>query len=198
MARYEALAATSTAIARVLEDAAATSQWAGAGFHIWQAQDLQAPVDNQRPQISIYLYRVILSTARRDRGPRIGPDGLRYPPSIPLDLHYLITAYASRARTAHQLLGWAIRVIEDTPILPASLLNTFQGGRDVFEPDETVELVWDPLSLNDLYVIWQVSAANQAPSAAYLARMVRLDSEIPLGAGGPVTAREFDYAKAGT
>jgi hypothetical protein len=195
MARFHAIAATSSAIRLLLENAAGRSGLANVTVELYQAEDLQKPVDAAKPKLGIYLYRVLLSTARRDRGLRVGPDGLTYPPSIPLDLHYLVTAWSPDPRTAHQMLGWAIRVIDDTPILPAALLNTYQAGVTVFAPDETVELVWAPLTLTDLYDIWQVSAQNQAPSASYVARMVKLDSESEIPPGAPVEERRFDYAK---
>jgi hypothetical protein len=194
MARYHGIAATSNAIRLLLENAAATSEWSGGSFELYQAEQLQKPLDGTKPKISVYLYRVLLSTVRRDRGFRIGPDGRRYRPSIPLDLHYLVTAWSSDAKTAHQLLGWAIRVLDDTPVLPVGLLNAYQAGLEVFGPDETVELVWEPLSLTDLYDIWQVSAQSQAPSASYVARMVMLDSDVALDDGELVHMREFDYA----
>jgi Pvc16 N-terminal domain len=195
MARYHGIAATSNAIRLLLENAAATSEWSGGSFELYQAEQLQKPLDGTKPKLSVYLYRILLSTVRRDRGFRIGPDGRRYRPSIPLDLHYLVTAWSSDAKTAHQLLGWAIRVLDDTPVLPVGLLNAYQAGLEVFAPDETVELVWEPLSLTDLYDIWQVSQQNQAPSASYIARMVQLDSDVPVDEGELVHVREFDYAK---
>jgi hypothetical protein len=195
MASHHAIAATSNAIRRVLENAAASSEWSSAGFELYQADNLQKPVDASKPKVSVYLYRVLLSTVRRDRGPRTGLDGRRYRPSIPLDLHYLVTAWSSDAKTAHQLLGWAIRVLEDTPVLPTALLNTYQAGLEVFAPGETVELVWEPMPVTDLYDIWQVSSQNQAPSAAYIARSVALDSDVVVGDGDPVLVRQFDYAK---
>jgi hypothetical protein len=195
MARYHAIAATSNAIRLLLENAAATSEWSNAGFELYQADDLQHPVDTNKPKVSVYLYRILLSSVRRDRGPRIGRDGVHYQPSIPLDLHYLITAWSSDAKTAHQLLGWAIRMLADTPVLPVGLLNAYTAGTEVFAADETVELVWESLSLTDLYDIWHVSTQHQAPSASYIARMVALDSEIPLDQGELVQLRQFDYAK---
>lgn len=195
MARFHAIAATSSALRVLLENAAGGSGLPTTAVELYQADDLQKPLDTAKPKVSIYLYRVLVSTVRRDRGPRLGPDGLHYRPSIPVDLHYLVTAWASEAKTAHQLLGWAIRVLDDTPVLPAGLLNTYQAGLRVFEPDENVELIWNPLSLTDLYDIWQVSAQNQAPSASYIARMVQLDSDVALDEGQAVRVRQFDYAK---
>jgi Pvc16 N-terminal domain len=195
IARYHAIAATTNAIRLVLENAAATSEWSAATVEIYQAANLQKPVEANKAKLSVYLYRVLLSTVRRDRGLRLGSDGVSYRPSIPLDLHYLVTAWSSDARSAHQLLGWAIRVLHDTPVLPTGLLNEYQAGLEVFGPDETVELAWEPLSVTDLSDIWQVSSVNHAPSGSYIARSVMLDSEVPLVDGALVKARQFDYAK---
>jgi hypothetical protein len=195
VARHHAIAATSTAIRALLENAAPASEWSGASFELYQADDLQSPFQGTQPRVSIYLYRLLLSSVRRDRGPRIGPDGARYRPSIPLDLHYLVTAWGADARTSQQLMGWVIRVLDDTPILPAGLLNAYQAGLDVFATDESVELVWQALSITDLNDIWQVSQVNQSPSACYVARMVALDSDVALGDGAPVRVRQLHYAK---
>ncbi len=198
MARHQAIAATSTAIRSLLENAAPASEWSAASFELYQASNLQKPLEGPKPKVSIYLYRILLSSVRRDRGPRTGPDGIRYRPSIPLDLHYPLTAWSGDARTAQQLLGWAIRVLDDTPILPTGLLNAYQAGLQVFAPDETVELAWHALTISDLNDVWQVSTQNQAPSASYIARMVTLDSFVALDDGAPVHVRQFDYAKGPT
>jgi len=58
-----------------------------------------------------------LGARRRD------PVGRRYRPSTPLDLWYLLTAWSSEAEEQQRLLGWAIRTLEETPILPAGFLN---------------------------------------------------------------------------
>jgi hypothetical protein len=195
MARYQAIAATSNAIRLLLENAAATSEWSNGEFELYQADELQTPVDTSKPKVSVYLYRILLSSVRRDRGPRVALDGVRYQPSIPLDLHYLVTAWSSDPTTAHQLLGWAIRVLADTPVVPTGLLNEYTAASEIFAPDETVELVWESLSLTDLYDIWQVSSQKQAPSASFIARMVVLDSDVALDDGGLVHTRQFDYAK---
>jgi hypothetical protein len=196
MASYHAIAATSNSIRLLLESAAATSEWSSGAFEVVQAEQLRSPLDGTKPKVSIYLHRVALSTARRERGPRVGPDGVRYRPSIPLDLHYLVTAWSADARTAHQLLGWTIRVLDDTPVLPTGLLNAYLAGRSIFARDETVEIVWEPLSVSDLSDVWQVAQQQQSPSASYRARMVVLDSEVPIDEGALVRLRQFDYAEA--
>lgn len=195
MASHHAIAATSNAVRLLLENAAGSApEWANAAFELYQADELQKPIDTGRPKVSVYLHRVLLSTARHDTGPRIEPDGRRYRPSIPLDLHYLVTAWSSDARTAQQLLGWTIRVLDDTPTIPTALLNTYEPGTEVFQPGEQVEFVWNPLSITDLNDIWQVASQHRAPSASYLARAVSLDSDVRVASGEPVRVRRFDHA----
>ena len=91
--------------------------------------------------LSLYLHRIVVSTEHRNRRPRTGPDGIRPRPAVPLDLHYLLTAWAADAIKQQRLLGWAIRVLADTPTLPAALLNDAGPEHDVFMPEETVELL---------------------------------------------------------
>ena len=195
MAGYQAIAATSHALRLMLDSAATGSEWGAQSVEVFQTGQLQKPLESGKWKLSIYLYRVLVSTARRDRGPRIGPDGRVFRPSLPLDLHFLVTAWAKEARDAQQLLGWAMRTIDDTPALHASLLNTY-SNEPVFAEGEGVELLWEPLSLGDLYNIWQVAQVNQAPSAAYIARMVNLDSRVEIDDGALVRSRRFDYSGA--
>ena len=179
-----------------MDHAATQSEWSAGVVDIVQAADLQDPVETSKAKISIYLHRALRSATRRDRGPRLSRDGVWYRPSIPLDLHYLITAWSSDARTAHQLLGWTIRVLHDTPVIPSGLLNAHLSGVEIFDPDENVELSWEPLSITDLSDVWQIAAKNHSPSATYIARGVQIDSDVPMEAGAPVTVRQFDYAAA--
>ena len=159
MAKYQAIAATSNAIRLILENAALGSEWSDANVELFQADKLQSPISATKARVSIYLYRVLLSTVRRDRGPRIGQDGRIYQPSLPVDLHYLITAWSQDPATAHRLLGWAFTVLQETPVLPTAVLNAYQAG--VFEDNETVEFVWNPLSQSDLSDLWQVASIQQ-------------------------------------
>jgi len=192
MATNGAVAATSAAIAALLEgEAQRDSTLPRFTVSLYQAEQLQKPADGV--VVSVYLYRVNLSVTRRDRGLRTAADGT-YLASIPLDLHYLVTPWSANADVAHRLLGWAVSVLNDTPVLPTHLLNLFPGQRPVFGDHEQVELVWEPLSLQDLYDVWQVASQRAAPSASYVARSVVIDSQVAVDEGGLVRSREFQYA----
>ena len=187
MATYPAIAATSEAILGLLRNAAVGSEFAGMSFEHYQATNLQSPMSEG---ISLYLYRVTVS-ANRNLPARTGRDGRRYGPPLPLDLHYLTIPWAGDAIKQQRLLGFAVRVLEDTPILPAGVLNQHGPEPDVFRPEETVELVYELVSMQDLSEVWKVSQSKEQPAATYVARMVEIESERPVEEAGLVQTREL-------
>jgi len=192
VATYPAIAAASQAMLGLLESAAPASEFAGTDFKLVSATDLQTAPTATR--ISLYLYSVTVNITRRNLPPRIDSVGRRFRPSVPLDLHYLLIAWAKDVAKQQRLLGWAVRTIEDTPILPAGLLNHYGPEPDVFGPSDTVELIWEPLSHQDVFDIWEVARANQQPSASYVARIILIDSTVEIPDAPAVQTTEFDYA----
>ena len=66
----------------------------------------------------------------------------------------------------------------------------------MFSSDEAVELVWESLSTQELYDIWDVSKEHAQPSISYLARMIEIESTIPLDEYPLVQTRDLGYATA--
>ena len=191
MATYHAIAATSQAILGLLERACPKPEFEGAVFELYQAKDYQNPMEEG---VSLYLYRVATGS-RRNLPSRVGPQGQQYRPPLPIDLYYMLTVWAKTAIKQQRLMGFCIRELEDTPLLPASLLNHFGPERDIFRPDEAVELIFEPLSLQDLSNVWEPLKPNIQPSTTYVARMVSIESSVELPGGRPVQTREFDFPK---
>jgi hypothetical protein len=194
MAQYPAIAATSQAVLGMLEAAAAESEFRTASFAVFTSADLRQP-PNDRLGVSLYLYHVAINTSRRNAAGRLDPSGTRYQPSLPLDLHYLLTAWAKDAVTQQRLLGWAVRVIHDAATVPAGLLNAHTPNA-LFRPDETVELIWQSLSQQDVFDIWEVARANQQPSAAYVTRIVEIESSVSIDDYPLVQSTDFQYGLA--
>lgn len=48
----------------------------------------------------------------------------------------------------------------------------------MFRPDETVELVFEAVSVQDASYIWEVAQTKEQPSATYVARMIEIDSSV--------------------
>jgi hypothetical protein len=191
MAGTGAIAATSKAVIGLLKAAAATHpSFATAEFKLVGAADLQtAPAEVL--VASLYLHHVAVNSSRGSSISRVDAAGRALRPALPLELHYLLTAWSKSPETQQSLLGWCVRIVHDTPTLPAALLNRLTPG--VFRPDETVELVWEPLTQQVLFDVWQVAQTNQQPSASYVARIVEIDSLAELTEAPLVQTREQRY-----
>jgi hypothetical protein len=105
----------------------------------------------------------------------------------------LLTAWAKDASIEHALLGWAMRTVADAAVLSAGFLNAAAPG--VFGPDETVELSPVELTNDEVFQLWQVLPSSLQLSAAYVARVLRLESELVVPSGGPVLERALDLAE---
>ncbi len=192
MATYQAISVTSQAIVGLLYDACPRADFPTAQFQLFESNDFNSPPIEEG--VSVYLYRVATNMTRRNLPPRLGPDGKRYRPSLPVDLFYMLTAWAKAPAQQQRLLGWAMRTLEDTPIIPAGYLNQY-SGQETFHSNETVELVPGPLSTQDNYNIWNGFKPNMHPSVAYIARLIQIESSVVLEEGGLVQTRELDLAK---
>jgi len=154
MATHQAIAAVSATI-RALIAGAAIPETAGAEFQVVNADSLQSPMADG---VAVFLYRVTVNSAARNA----------------VDLHYLVNACSADPIRQQLLLGWAIHVLDATPILTASVLNQHAPAPGVFQADERVELAAEVLTIQDEANVWNAVRALQQPSAAYVARGVRM------------------------
>ena len=199
MATIQAPAVIGQAIRNLLADSAPRDLFPGLQLRLCLAGNLTTTPFADLG-VSIYLHRVSFNVSRRNLPPRLDRNGTRFKPSVPLDLHYLITAWARTPDVQWALLAWAIRVLEDTPVLPAGFLNQNAGSDasgvppEVFREEESVELVGDILTMQDLTNLWEIARHNQQPSVSFIARAVLIDSNLALPTGRPVQTRAFDLA----
>jgi len=142
--------------------------------------------------ISLLLYRIFQDGTNRTPPGRVQPNGKRGPTKLPLELHFLLTAWAKSASLQHELAGWMMRTLEDNAILNASQLNSYKP--DVFFPEETVEIALAQLSTEDLFDIWDVMIRHVYQlSVPYVARVVRIESTEAATGGAPVQERFMEY-----
>jgi len=194
VADHNAIAAVGQAIRALLVDAAKSDPtFSAAHFDVFQSTDFQKAAEGFG--VSIYLYRVSTNQYQRNLPPRIGSDGKRHRPPLPLDLHYMLTPWGPNPDIQHRLLGWAMRVLEDSPIVPAAYINSRDPDPQVFRPDETVEIVFDPLSLQDLSNLWEVMEPKLQPTATYVARRIDIESEVDLVDSALVQTRDFGFGE---
>ena len=164
----------------------AEAESASAEFKLYQAKDFGSPMSEG---FSLFLYHVTLNTTLRNPPLRRSPDGRRFRPSLPLDLHYLLTPWAADAERQQRMLGWAARFMEDNTSLPAFVINRYADADDVFPPGDTIELACESLALSDFLGLWDKLGPGLETSIAYVARAIQIDSEVELS--------DADRARAG-
>jgi len=173
MASQVAIASTCEGIVRLLRSNFDPADFNNAtlDFQVYVADNFLQPMDQG---VSVLLYRIYHNSAHRTPPGRI-INGQRQRTKLPVDLHFLLTAWAKTASRQHEIAGWMMRVLEDNPILPAALLNAYRP--DVFHDDEGVEVVLTELSTEDMFRIWEVMIQHVYQlSVPYVARMVEIES----------------------
>ncbi|MFN2441768.1 MAG: DUF4255 domain-containing protein [Thermoanaerobaculia bacterium] len=192
MAGPYAIAAVGKAIVSLLTAALPKPEFAGAPVELYQTKNLH---EHMEEGVALYLHRITAGNNLRNLGPRTDIHGRRFRPSIPVDLHYLLVAYARDAFKQQRLLGWAMRTLEDTPVLHASLLNQYGPETDTFGENECVDVLLETLSINDIYTIWDAAKQQIQPSATYLVRMLTLESKVEWHEHDLVQTRVLDAGR---
>lgn len=176
MATTVAIASACEAIIRLLRANYDPTYFGGASldFQVYVSNDFNSnPMDEG---VSLFLYRIYYNGVGRTPPGRI-VNGQRQRPKLPLDLHFLLTAWAKKASLQHEIAGWAMRVLEDYASIPAGFLNAYKPS--VFQPDETVEIVLTDLGTEELFRIWEVMAHHvYQVSIPYVARIIQVESAL--------------------
>lgn len=191
VAKQQAIAVTGQTVLGLLADNIPKSEFANARFELYQTANFSSPMEEG---ISLFLYRVEVNSSLRNLPIKTGLDGITRRPPLPLDLYYLLTVWAKDAVKQQRILGWAMRTLEDSPILSAGRLNHFGTETDVFQPNETVEIIFNTMTLQDLSNLWGAFKISIPVSVAYIARVIGIDSTISAEQSAPVQTRELDFA----
>lgn len=145
-------------------------------------------------RLTLFLYSVAPAPEIRNEIEIPGNTIDDEPVSLPLNLHYLLTAFSppqdptQRSLDSHQLLGQAMRVFFDNGILSGSLLR----GALPRDEEHALRLSLQPISVEDLTRVWSVFPETALqPSVSYLVTPVRLLSDRTRG-GARVVSRRVD------
>ena len=174
MATASAISATTESVIRLLRSAYDPAQFNNAqlDFQVYVANDFLSPMDEG---VSLLLYRIYHDGSPRTPPGRLQPDGQRRRAKLPLELHFMLTAWAKQATLQHEIAGWMMRTMEDNPIFYPSLLNSYKPN--VFYPDETVSVSLAQMTVEDIFNIWDVMICHVYQlSVPYVARVVELES----------------------
>jgi hypothetical protein len=162
---------------------------------------------NPKLQVNLFLHQVTPNAAWRNVGlASVAPDGstrLQNPP-LALDLHYLLTAYASEDTQAEALLGFAVLMLHENPVLPRSQIKTVLNSLPLSNPlaavlatsglaDQIEMLKITPASLGreEMAWIWTALKADFRPTFAFDVSVVLIQSPLAETLALPVLTRNI-------
>lgn len=136
-------------------------------------------------QLNVFLYQVLPNAAYRNRDMplQVQPNETGMPP-LPLNLHYLLTAFGRQDDVAlpysHQVLGKAMSLLQDHSVLsPADIQAATAVSfpkSDLDRQIERVRITLQPLSLEEISKMWTGFATQYRLSAAYEASVALIES----------------------
>lgn len=131
----------------------------------------------QQPAISVFCYRVSVNRETRPGWSAVtNADGI---PRIPLQLHFLIGAFAATVEEELLWLGLAAQVLEGEGILTGPLLLpvTTPPGVTVnpWLPGDMVQVVTDDLAMDSMSEAFQALSTDYRLQLPYLARVICIE-----------------------
>lgn len=164
--------------------------------------------NNARPQLNIFLHQITFNAAWRNVDlPSVNARGARVTnPPLAIDLHYLVTAYGTSDLQAEVLLGYAMQLLHETPVLTreairvalappavdAALLPTiYQALRSTTLADqiEMLKITAAVFPGEEMSRLWAAVQTHYRPSVAYQASVVLIQAERGARAPLPVLTR---------
>jgi len=164
--------------------------------------------DQQEPTLNLFLHRLTPNVAlQQDDFPtRDGSGRLVRRPRLALDLHYILTAVAAEELQAEILLGYAMQMFHETPILSREAIRTalsLAGPGGGALPDdlgiiqsaaladqaELIKITPHTLSMDDMSKMWTALQARYRTTVAYDVSVVLIERELPTRPSLPVLSR---------
>ncbi|WP_213956939.1 DUF4255 domain-containing protein [Variovorax sp. dw_954] len=175
-----------------------------------QVQQTLGHLDGPQNQVNLFMHQVTHNTAWRNVDlPSAGADGstrLSSPP-LGLDLHYLLTVYASEYWEAEALLGYAVQMLSDAPVLARATVATAlanlatplaatalipylqQSGLE--NQIEMIKITPAPLGREEMAWLWTALKADYRPTYPFTVTVVLIQARRPATLALPVLNRDL-------
>ena len=166
-------------------------------------------VANAKPQINLFLHQVSPNAAWRNRDlPSRDSNGQRLTnPPLALDLHYFLTAYGTADLEAEVLLGYALTVLHETPVLSRDVIRAALNGGGPSTPsvayqtplkvvglaDQIEQLKISPFPLNteEMSRFWTAMQAHYRPTFSFQVTVALVKAQRPASMPLPVLTRDI-------
>ncbi len=164
---------------------------------------------SERSQINLFLHQVTPNSGWRNEGlPARDPSGrqrLANPP-LALNLHYLLSTYGGDDLHREILLGYAMQLMHEHPVLDRQSIRTaLQPSPEVgdslppalraladsglAEQVEQLRVTLETLNGEEMSKLWTAAQSSYRPTAAYQVTVVLIESTAPTRTALPVLSR---------
>jgi hypothetical protein len=161
-------------------------------------------------QVNLFLHQVTPNSGWRNHQlPTVGPDGMSRlsNPPLALDLHYLLTAYGSEDWQAEALLGFALLMLHENPVLtrpdisnaisklpindPANPLSGPLGAVGLADQIEMLKITPSTVGREEMAWLWTALKADYRPTFPFQVSVVLIEPQNPAIVPMPVLLRNI-------
>ena len=167
--------------------------------------DLITTGPSEQPQVNIFMYYASLNPALRSLGlPSASAQGAQLSnPPLALNLHYLVSAYGGNQFDPEILLGWAMKVFHDSPVLSRQTIQDALTGLLAHPNPETqliagstlpnqieqIRITPESLSTDEIYRLWTAFQTSYRPTTSYQVSVVVIQDTKAFSSNLPVQSR---------
>lgn len=177
-----------------------------------RAPDLIELKADMPSQLNLFLYQVTPNSGWRNAAlpSRDGAGERLSNPPLALDLHYLVTAYAATDLHAEILLGYAMQLLHETPMLARAAIRTalnppgaplpnslpsapgVLSASDLADQVEAIKIVPEYIGAEEMSRVWSALQSRYRPSVAYKVSVVLIQARRGTRTPLPVLRREIE------
>lgn len=145
----------------------------------------RARTNDSENQVNLFLYHVAYNGAWRNMPElrRKGLPGEHAEPPLALDLYYIISVYGTANDfpdpSSHRLLGKAMSVFHDHPVLSAAEIEAALSDAELHEQVERIRITPHCLTSDEMMKLWTGFQTSFRIAAAYQVSVVLIESTRP-------------------
>lgn len=177
MNRALVIAGVTAALKELLESGVAAHhlpEAIGAALTVSVLPPDRVPLDgpDARPRLNLFLHRVAYDTSLRNLPlrPRGAATAHAAHPPLAVHLHYLVTAYGMAELQAEVLLGYAMVVLNETPVLTSEAIRRAGQPIGFTDPVEPLQIALHSPDIEEMSRLWSALQARYRPTLTFEVR----------------------------
>jgi hypothetical protein len=169
------------------------------------APDLMQEIAKTKTRLNLFFYQATPNAGWRNFGlPYLNGQGERTSnPPLAIDLHYLLTAYSRQTFGAEILLGYAMQVLHETPVLTRQIIRQKQqelssdndpllrtlATANLADQAEQIKITPQSTEQEGISRMWMSFQSHFRPTAAYQVTVLLIESDLAGRSPLPVLTR---------